>query len=223
MSTHARSDRIASVAALDDPLRRALYDFVSRSETPVGRDTAAEALHVSRRMAAMHLDRLAALGLLAVEYRRLHGRTGPGAGRPAKLYRRSDDEVAVSVPERAYHVVGELFVAAAAESIASGVPVANTLPRTAYEIGCRLGAAAPDVRTALVDVGYEPVESPDHRGGLTLRNCPFHRLSQQYTQLVCRVNLELLRGVADGAGDTSHTLVLDPGEGRCCVRLDAAA
>src|SRR5215217_3026120 len=94
-----RPDRIAALASLDDRTRRAVFDVVAHSETAISRDAAADALGVSRRVAAFHLDRLADQGLLAVEYRRPPGRTGPGAGRPAKLYRRAEDEVAVSVPE----------------------------------------------------------------------------------------------------------------------------
>src|SRR5947208_7959455 len=100
MAPRPLPDRLAALAALDDPARRAVFDLVARAGTAVSRDTAAAALGVSRRVAAVHLDRLADQGLLAVEYRRPPGRGGPGAGRPAKLYRRADDEVAVSVPER---------------------------------------------------------------------------------------------------------------------------
>src|SRR5829696_1625431 len=105
-------DRIAAVAALDDPTRRAVFDLVARAATAVSRDAAAEALGVSRRVAAFHLDRLAEQGLLIVEYRRPPGRSGPGAGRPTKLYRRAEDEVGVSVPERHYDLAGELLAAA---------------------------------------------------------------------------------------------------------------
>src|SRR4051812_22278928 len=102
MAQRSRTDRIASVAALDDPTSRAVFDFVSAAAGAVTRDGAADGLGVSRRIAAAHLDKLAEQGLLTVEFRRLHDRTGPGAGRPAKLYRRTTDEVAVSVPDRHY-------------------------------------------------------------------------------------------------------------------------
>jgi len=90
--------QLAALAALDDPTRRAVFDLVARSATAVSRDAAAEALGTSRRVAAFHLDRLAEQGLLTVEYRRPAGRTGPGAGRPAKLYRRIEEEVAPEPP-----------------------------------------------------------------------------------------------------------------------------
>ena len=100
MLLRSRSKRIATVAALDDPVRRAVFDFVAGSGSAVSRDATAQELGLSRRVAAMHLDRLAEVGLLSVEFRRLHDRTGPGAGRPSKLYRRTADEVDVSVPTR---------------------------------------------------------------------------------------------------------------------------
>src|SRR5687768_1454271 len=135
MDSRPLPDRVGALAALDDPARRAMFDLVARSGTAVSRDAAAEALGVSRRVAAFHLDRLAEQGLLAVEYRRPPGRTGPGAGRPAKLYRRAEGEVAVSVPERHYDVVGGLLAAAVSESIETGAPVREVLDRTAYEAG----------------------------------------------------------------------------------------
>jgi predicted ArsR family transcriptional regulator len=216
MASRPLPDRIAALAALDDPVRRAVYDLVARSTSAVGRDDAATALGTTRRMAAFHLDRLAERGLVAVEFRRPAGRTGPGAGRPAKLYRRVDGEVAVSVPERHYDLVGGLLAAAVAESIDSGAAVRDVLDRTAYEAGRSAGAAADSIQIALESAGYEPHEED---GVLTLVNCPFHRLAQQFTALVCGVNLHLLRGVADGVGDASRTPVLDPRPGYCCVRL----
>jgi predicted ArsR family transcriptional regulator len=219
MAPRPLSDRVSALAALDDPTRRAVFDLVTRAGAAVGRDATAQSLGVSRRAAAFHLDRLAEQGLLAVEYGRPPGRSGPGAGRPAKLYRRTDEEVAVSVPERHYDLVGELLAAAVVESIDTGAPVREVLYRTAYEAGKTIGAAADNLPSALEDAGYEP-RLHDHDGGaVVLGNCPFHRLAQQFTALVCGVNLQLLRGVADGAGDSSYLAQLDPGPGHCCVRL----
>jgi predicted ArsR family transcriptional regulator len=76
---------------------------------------------------------------------------------------------------------------------------------------------------ALEEAGYEPQRQDQDQdydsGAVALGNCPFHRLAQQYTALVCGVNLQLLRGVADGAGDFSRIVVLDPSPGHCGVRL----
>jgi predicted ArsR family transcriptional regulator len=223
MAPEALPDRVAAVAALDDPVRRAAFELVARAPGAVGRDAAAEALGVSRRVAAFHLDRLAEQGLLVVEYRRPPGRGGPGAGRPAKLYRRTEAELTVSVPERHYDLVGGLLAAAVTESIDTGAPVREALHRTAHDAGKTIGAAAENLSAALDAAGYEPLPPDRGSGAVVLRNCPFHRLARQFTELVCAVNLRLVRGMADGAGDPLHRAELDPGPGRCCVRLRPAA
>lgn len=192
-----------------------MFDFVSGAAEAISRDAAADALGISRRIAAAHLDKLAEQGLLSVEFRRLHSRTGPGAGRPAKLYRRGADEVAVSVPDRHYELAANLLAASVTEAIDTGAAVGDIAHRRAYDAGQAIGEGSPDMLAALVETGYEP------RGDgadLILANCPFHRLARQYTDLVCGLNLHLLRGVADAAG-AAYELVLEPAEDRCCVRL----
>ncbi|MFL5913532.1 MAG: helix-turn-helix transcriptional regulator [Gaiellaceae bacterium] len=216
MEQRPLADRVAAVSALDDPIRRALFDHVSRSDSPVSRDEAAEALGLARSTAAFHLDRLADEGLLAVEFRRLTGRTGPGAGRPSKLYTRAAGEVVVTVPERHYDFAGHLLLTAIEEATRSGEAVQEALRRTAEHAGRALGAGGGSLERTLEEHGFEP--RPDGTGGLVLGNCPFHRLAQQHTEIVCHLNLDLLRGVAEGSGDRRHTMVLDPGTGRCCVR-----
>ena len=89
--------QVAGIAALDEPVRRDLYLHVAAQAEPVSRDAAATAVGISRSLAAYHLDKLAAAGLLDVEYRRPPGRSGPGAGRPAKLYRRTGRQLDVSL------------------------------------------------------------------------------------------------------------------------------
>src|SRR5690349_12430185 len=99
----AREDAVAAVALLDEPNRRRLYEYVTSSPTPVGREAAATALG---------LGRLAEAGLLDTEFRRIGERRGPGAGRPSKLYRKSDRELTVSVPGRDYKGAAEVFAEA---------------------------------------------------------------------------------------------------------------
>src|SRR5215471_13848934 len=110
----ALSGDVAALAALNDPLRLALYQYVTGQTAPVSRDQAAEAMGVGREMAAFHLDRLADQGLLDVAFRRLSGKQGPGAGRPAKLYSRSAREVSVCLPPRRYDIAARLFAEALA-------------------------------------------------------------------------------------------------------------
>src|SRR3954451_3742371 len=99
----------ARVGALADPTRRALYEYVVAQREAVGREAAAAALDLPLHTVRLHLDRLVAAGLLVAEFRRLGDRTGPGAGRPSKLYRRAAEQVAISLPGRKYDLVGHLL------------------------------------------------------------------------------------------------------------------
>jgi predicted ArsR family transcriptional regulator len=216
-----RDAQVAAVAALAEPTRRRLYEHVARSPQPVSRDDVAGATGVPRPTTAFHLDRLVADGLLDVHYERRSGRTGPGAGRPAKLYRRADSAVSVSLPERHYDLAGDLLAAAVVEAERSGEPPAAVLERQALRRGRELAAAdAGGGRDAALRVLEEQGFEPRVEGGeIALVNCPFHVLAQQHTDLVCGMNLRLLEGVLDALPDAGLTAFLRPEPGRCCVRL----
>lgn len=212
---------VSAVAALDEPTRRRLYDHVVRQPDPVSRDEAAAALGLARQTAAFHLDRLADESLLDVVYERRSGRTGPGAGRPAKHYRRSAKQVAVTLPDRRYELAGRLLAQAVEESGATGEPVQDVLHRTAEELGTRLGGQDDaDVVGLLERYGFEPRREG---GDVILGNCPFHALAREHTRTVCGMNLHLLRGVLIGLGETEFEPCLAPDPGRCCVRLQPAS
>ncbi len=218
------ADPITAVGALADPHRRALYQFVVDRGEPVSRDDAAQALGLSRANAAFHLDRLVADRLLDVDYRRLSGRVGPGAGRPAKLYRRSDREIAVNLPPRAYDVAGDVLATAVAAASRAGVPVAAVIDEVARAYGARLasrqskgrGASRATLAGILAEHGYEP-QLVGRR--IELRNCPFHALADSHRELVCGMNRALLEGVLAGAGARRLDVVPDPQPGRCCVAV----
>lgn len=212
---------VSAIAALDEPTRRRLYDHVVRRPSPVSRDEAAAALGLARQTAAFHLDRLADESLLDVVYERRSGRSGPGAGRPAKLYRRSAKQVAVSLPDRRYELAGRLLAQAVEESDATGEPVRKVLHRKADELGTQLGEQnRTDVFDLLERYGFEPLHED---AAIVLANCPFHALAREHTQTVCGMNLHLLRGVLSGLGEAGLEAYLAPSPGRCCVRLQPAA
>jgi len=232
MSEASFVDRVHGVAALDHPVTHAVYRLLAeRGE--LSRDAAAEALRLARSVAAFHLDKLVDAGLADVRFERLTGRSGPGAGRTAKLYRRSTAEIGVSLPERRYDLAGGLLAEAVERSTRDAVPVTRALRRAATEAGRRIGEAARVAggrrsgrakrRAAAVGAlehhGYEP----QLRGGeVVLTNCPFHALAQEHRDLVCGMNLELVSGVIDGA-DGADVLEarLAPQPGLCCVRMTA--
>jgi predicted ArsR family transcriptional regulator len=201
------------LASLDEPIRRRLFDHVRRSLGPVGREEAAEAVGIGRSLAAYHLDKLAEQELLTVSYRRPEGRTGPGAGRPAKLYV-AQGEVSVSVPSRDYELAADLLAEAAETSDEARV----ALDAVAARAGRRLGEGLDE---ALATRGYEPFE--DEAGVIRLRNCPFHRLAEQHRDVVCGMNEAYLEGLLEGLGRTDVRASLEPKPGRCCVAIRARA
>jgi predicted ArsR family transcriptional regulator len=210
---------LASVSSLDDPVRRRLYDVVRERTEPVGRDEAAAAAGVGRALAVYHLDKLVEAGLLTASYRRPPGRGGPGAGRPAKLYARSDREFAVTVPPREYELAARVLVQVV-ESDPSGqsrTAVADAARRLGTELGRRFQPEDPDLERALTEHGYEPQRGDD--GVIRLRNCPFHQLAQQHRDVVCRMNLGLIEGILTGLEADGLRPVLQKRPGHCCVAI----
>jgi predicted ArsR family transcriptional regulator len=226
-------DRLSAIGALGEPTRRALYEHIAASGDWVSRDNAADAIGIERGTAAHHLDRLAADGLLDVEFRRLSGRQGPGAGRPAKLYRRAAHDLEVSLPPRDYELAGRMLAEAVDRARAGGTDVVHALDDVASAQGRRLAeeidrrlrdvrARRPATRRrvvldALEAHGYEPRATDDET--VVLRNCPFHKLARQHTELVCGMNLCLLRAAIDGVDGTGFEARLEPEPGLCCVKL----
>ena len=215
--------RAAGIGALADDTRRALYAYVAGRREPVGREQAGTALDLPLHTASFHLDRLVAEGLLEVEYRRLSGRTGPGAGRPSKLYRRAEGEITVSLPPRRYDLVGDIL-ATAVDRTTQGVPLDRALEECAREEGIDLGresgteSTLAGLATVLETQGYEPTVAGDT---IELANCPFDVLARKHTEVVCALNRSYVQGVADGLGCAGVTARLEPEEGQCCVKARA--
>ncbi|WP_433379116.1 helix-turn-helix transcriptional regulator [Actinoplanes sp. CA-142083] len=198
-----------AVASLTDRVRRQAYQVVADGTGPIGRDEVAGALGVGRTLAAFHLDKLVAAGLLEVSYARRSGKSGPGAGRPAKLYHLAAAEHAVSVPPRAYRAAAELL-AEALEQAGAEEMLYKVAQRHARNI-----PKNPDVMDLLAEHGYVPVKGAPDR--IELRNCPFHRLAEQFPPVICGMNLAMIEGLLDGTSE--WTARMDPAAGRCCVTL----
>jgi predicted ArsR family transcriptional regulator len=220
---------VAAVALLNEPTRRQLYDAVVDAGG-LGRDAAATVVGITRDLAAFHLDRLVAGGLLTVTHRRLSGRTGPGAGRPAKIYARAEQDVSVSLPARRYDLLAQTLVEGA-EALAQQVgeaKVATALDEQARRHGRAAGktvsaAAGPRagrerragaLLNLLEESGFEPSIGADQ---ITLRNCPYQAVASEHRGLTCGMNLAWAEGVLEEAGATGFAPKLDIEPGRCCV------
>lgn len=212
---------LAAIGLLQDPVRRALYAHVVAAGGEVSRNQAAAAVGVQRGLAAFHLDKLVEAGLLAATFRRLGDRRGPGAGRPAKLYRRATGEVAASLPPRSYQTAAQLL-AETVEQTGADLELQAAARRSGQDAGRRQLEAGPgrEIEQLLGARGYEP-----YRDGaaLRLRNCPFANLATEFPVLVCAMNLALVEGLLEGAGEPAGRAAMDPAPGRCCVAVHDGA
>lgn len=208
-------DPVDRVAALAEPVRRRLYEVVARAGAPVDRDTAAERAGIGRPLAAFHLDRLVAAGLLDVEFRRRSGRTGPGAGRPAKFYvRRADAEISVELPPRSYDVAAEILASGVERAGAAREAVLDVARERGREMAEGAGSGA-RLLPMLESQGYEPFLAED--GVVRLRNCPFHSLVAEHRELTCAMNHALLGAATTAVARSGYRAVSEPREGLCCV------
>lgn len=207
---------LKTLTLLTDPVRRGLYRFVASRAGQVTRNEAAESVGISRSLAAYHLDRLVEEGLLAAGFQERKG--GPGAGRPAKVYRLSGREVEASIPPRDYRLAAGILATALAE-VGADLPSAE-LARVAREAGRRLAGLTEedptpaDLERLLAERGFQPLRSGDE---ILLRNCPFHALVQEHRRLVCGMNLELMEGLLEGLRLREVRAALEPRPDACCV------
>jgi predicted ArsR family transcriptional regulator len=221
-------ERLQALAALREPVRKGLFQYVARRPGAVSRDEAAKAMGVSRAMAAFHLDKLVEHGLLRAEYRRLSGRSGRGAGRPSKLYRRSRRDFSVSLPERNHELLARLLTERAMltpdRAVTDGVA-----HRYGRSLGVRArtrisGRSTPQrlarcVGDVLEELAFEPIRS-EAGDALWARNCPFDPLSRTYPSVVCVTAMEVVAGVIEGVGGSALRARRDERPDRCCVVVD---
>jgi predicted ArsR family transcriptional regulator len=225
----AASAAIDSVSVLSEDSRRRMFTFIRRARRAVTRDEAAASVGISRKLAAFHLDKLVAAGLLRARYET------PGGirkvGRQPKVYEPTGAQITVSIPDRRHELLADLLLDAVLTEEADE-NAAQAAVRTAGERGRRLGEAARDetrpgrlgpergltaCERLLDQYGYEPVRETPTR--LRLRNCPFHPLAAKAPDLVCGMNLAFLGGYLDGLRVNGVHAVLAPQPGECCVQL----
>ncbi|MGW2034821.1 helix-turn-helix transcriptional regulator [Streptomyces spinosus] len=230
---------IDSIAVLQDPVRRRLYEYVVAQGREVGRNEAAEAAGVARTLAAHHLDKLTEAGLLECGSRRLTGRSGPGAGRPAKVYTRARAERSVSLPARDYRTAAELLAEAAEQAgLDAGLCAAARRRGEALRGSAEPCGGLEEAMEVLAARGYEPyVAGAEATGdvqaaegaGVTataaarvvrMRNCPFHAVAERFPPLVCGMNLALLEGLFGTDGPVRARMDARPGE--CCVVVESS-
>jgi predicted ArsR family transcriptional regulator len=224
MLTKRLQTALEAITSLGNPVRRRIYDALAAEGHEVSRNEIAKSTGIARPLVAYHLDQLVKDGLLATRFERQTGKTGPGAGRPAKLYSRRRSPVQVTLPPRDFELAARVLLEALAQRPFGETQ--KTLDDLAEEIGERTATEHletgndmdSDVLSGLLEErGYEPQRNEN--GETCLKNCVFHELVDQQRELVCNMNYALLRGMLKALPDTSLVARLEPAPGRCCVVL----
>ena len=232
MSQARPGAEMAGLASLAEPTRRALYLYVQAQQSPVSREEAAAAVGVPQHTAKFHLDKLASDGLLQAGFARRGAGHGPGAGRPAKLYRPATRELTITVPERRYELAGQLMAHAISHARTHRMPVTEALDEAARGHGgtlanrARTAAGGNPSHTALLHAVRQVLnEEGYHASGdqvcLTLANCPFRALAAEHTDTICAMNLAIMKGLLDQLSELRLAPAPHPATRGCCVRLAA--
>lgn len=196
-------------AALGDPTRRAIYVAIRESPEPMTTARIAELFEIHPNVARHHLDKLATDGWLVVSHRRHTGKSGPGAGRPAKTYEASKREVSIHFSPRRYELLVELLMRVlqrVAPDQVSGI---------AQEVGMEYGRELAEEIGAPEDAGYaEAVQAvavamtglgfsmdPDVEGQrLLTSHCPFGEAASDHPDVVCSLDRGIITGLVGSLG-----------------------
>jgi len=176
---------VDALTGIAQPELRDVVLFARAQKRAVSADDVARHFGIHRTVARGRLDRLAAAGLLTVGFERRSGRTGPGAGRPTKLYSVPPETVAIEFPERHYdrlvsRLVAALPVAEREEALrAVGEEFAQDLAENAGLGRARdVRTAAERACTALGKLGFQAVVTDASEDQVTIRTptCPLRPL-----------------------------------------------
>jgi predicted ArsR family transcriptional regulator len=224
-----RDHELAAVLA-DDTRYRIYRSIVERGGDEVTVADIATRFSLHPNVARMHLAKLEQAGFLDAGLRKTSG-----GGRPARLYRLSDQVVSLGFPPRRYELLSRLALG----SLAEGGDVGD-IERACRDIGAaegrqalaRHGGPPADTDTALrlvarvaEEQGLLPdVEWQSGRLLLTVRNCAFAELSGSDPELVCSMHRAFLAGLLEVVLDSLGTVAcaneggrLSQGEDRCTL------
>jgi predicted ArsR family transcriptional regulator len=191
-------------SALGDPTRRAIFIAVREAGDAMTSSDVANLFGIHTNVARHHLDKLASDGYLRITHRRQNGRSGPGAGRPAKCYEATSKEIDLHFPSRRPDVLIELLLRVIGRTGISDLPqVAEEIGREyGREIAAEIGnpdengydEAVKAVAEAMTGVGFHM--SPDLDGHRLLTSfCPFGDAATGHPDVVCSLDRGLVTGL----------------------------
>jgi predicted ArsR family transcriptional regulator len=220
---------VKAVAALEDDLRYAMYEFIRTTRGPVSREQAAAHVGISRKLAAFHLDKLVSAGLLRSDFEPVGGLRK--VGRIPKVYSPAETQIRISIPERRHDLLASILIdgvlaegpqETARQAVMRAAQQRGHDAATSERRQVRAGRLGPERALTLSERllkqhGYEPERlSPTC---VRLLNCPFDPIPQQSRELVCGLNHAFLTGFIDGLGAPTVQALLEPRTGECCVEL----
>ena len=193
--------------ALGDPTRRAIYLTVRESEEPITAARISELFGIHPNVARHHLDRLMADGYLQTGTR--PDSRPAGVGRPPRVFEATDTDVSIAYPARRHDLLAELLVRVVERlDPEQGPRVAEEVGR-AYgeELAAAVGLsgetgltpALDAVARALTGVGFD-FTADAAQGRLLSGVCPFGRTATTHPELVCRLDLGIVKGLMAAAG-----------------------
>jgi predicted ArsR family transcriptional regulator len=212
-------------SALGDPTRRAVFIAAREAAGPVTSADIAELFLIHPNVARHHLDKLAADGYLDVTRRRQTGRSGPGAGRPAKCYTASGKGIDLHFPSRRQDLLVELLVRIIERTSSTDIAaIAESVGREygeelAEEIGSPGNAeyttAVTAVARAMTGLGFQMSADPG-AGRLTTSSCPFGDAAAGHPEVLCSLDRGIVSGLFEGMNQPCAP-ILHPDLDEACI------
>ena len=190
-----------------EPELRETLLYVRGARGPVSAEDAAAALGVHRTVARHRLERLLAAELVEATFERRSGRTGPGAGRPAKVYAAAPEAEALEFPPRRLPaLVGRLLEELPARGRDralrhAGEGFGHDLAHAAgLRARSRVGPGLEQVCAALRSLGFQAsVERVDGDAAIvTTPTCPLRPLVTQHPE-AARIDEGMWAGLVEQA------------------------
>ncbi|GBD83663.1 helix-turn-helix domain protein [bacterium BMS3Abin02] len=191
-------------ATLGDPTRRSIYLRVRSSPEPLTATLVANEFGIHPNVARHHLDRLTEEGYLEVTRRRPTGKTGPGAGRPAKCYAATLKEIDLQFPTRRYDLLIDLLVRIVLHlAPGDGLQIALEIGRDfGRELASGitttgdgdLAASLETVASLMQKEGFEIIADPAGEKLLT-EHCPFSAGKFEHPEVLCSLDRGIMTGI----------------------------
>jgi predicted ArsR family transcriptional regulator len=205
-------------ASLGDPTRRAIYIALREAGEPLTSATVADLFDIHPNVARHHLDRLANDGYLQISHRRSSGRTGPGAGRPAKCFEVTPKPIDVHFPSKHPQLLVELLVRLV-DHIAPD-DIAAIAEKVGREYGRELATEVgePDeagysnalkaVAQTMSGLGFGmTAEGSGDAERLLTSHCPFGSAAVGHAEVVCSLDRGIVSGLFERLSESCEPVL----------------